>query len=109
MSDAKLADRGWIEEEVDPGNCVEERWRKGGVGLEATIAKRKDGGIEGVIRAIEDMADAKKKGELVLKEFEDLDEGAATIEQLMAAFALEPPHREEPDTTPRLHVISPGE
>jgi hypothetical protein len=94
MSDAKLTERGWTQEKVEPGNCVRQRWSREGSGVHAQITRDKDGHIEGVIKAVEDAAEAKRKGELVLRELQSLGEAATTLEGLLAVLEEEPPRVE---------------
>lgn len=92
MTDVKLAEMGWEEVEVEPGNCVQARWRKEIQGLKALITQTKDG-IEGVVQAAEQAAHAKKKGEFILKELESPEVAAEVINKLMDALVLTVPQK----------------
>ena len=105
MDDAKLTERGWESQEIEPGNCVEEKWRLDGAGIEGVITKNKDGSVEGLIKAVEDAADAKRKGEMLLRELNSTEEAADTIEKLMEVLETHPPHKET-DETPQPRMAS---
>lgn len=83
----------WAQEDVESGNCVKERWSRKSSGLEAEVTRTKEG-IQGIIKAAEDMARAKKKGELILTEFGSIDGAKEVLDQLMKVITeTEAPHK----------------
>lgn len=92
----KLTKDGWIEQHVEPGNCITNRWKREDAGLEAEITVTQQGEVTGVIRAAEDLAEVKRKGELLLKELGTPDQAADIMNRLMGALAADAPYRHQP-------------
>lgn len=92
MVSEQLEERGWIAQDVMPGNCVKERWRREEFGLRAEITLTHKGEVSGHIKAVT-AGKTKKSGELFLKELQSTEEAVEVLEGLIGVLSADPPLR----------------